>query len=70
VAERAEDVLHATQPYPGDQDVAAGRRFVVYVTSDTEHVILDNHTDEDVFIRTEFLHDRSFDLAAWYTHQR
>ncbi|KAJ7719396.1 hypothetical protein B0H16DRAFT_1222377, partial [Mycena metata] len=68
--ECTERVLHAAQPYSGDGDIVEGRRFLVYGTSETEHVICDNHTDEDVFIRTDFLHDPAFDLAAWYTHQR
>ncbi|KAJ7660151.1 hypothetical protein DFH06DRAFT_988979, partial [Mycena polygramma] len=49
---------------------AGGRRFLVYVTSDTESVICDNHTGEDVLIRTELLRNPVFDLAAWYTHLR
>ncbi|KAJ7695303.1 hypothetical protein B0H16DRAFT_1240325, partial [Mycena metata] len=68
--ECAERVLHAAQPYPGDGEVPDGRRFLVYSTSETEHVICDNHTDDDVFIRTELLKDPEFDLAAWFTHQR
>ncbi|KAJ7129925.1 hypothetical protein C8R46DRAFT_925191, partial [Mycena filopes] len=51
-------------------EIVKGRRFLVYSTSETEHVICDNHTGEDVSIRTDFLNDPAFDLPAWYTHQR
>ncbi|KAJ6627302.1 hypothetical protein B0H10DRAFT_2210677 [Mycena sp. CBHHK59/15] len=65
-----ERLLHYAQPYPRDEEIQVEWRFLIYSTSDTEHVILDNQMGEDVFIRTELLQDPSFDLVQWYTHHR
>ncbi|KAF8190712.1 hypothetical protein K438DRAFT_1971012 [Mycena galopus ATCC 62051] len=66
----AEAFLQAGQPYLGDDHIQAEERFLVYQTSDTEHVIMDNMIDEDVLIPTRFIRDADFDIIAWYTAHR
>jgi hypothetical protein len=45
----AEAFLQHGQPYPGVDHIQDEQRFLVYQTSDTEHVVMDNMIDEDVF---------------------
>ncbi|KAJ7634018.1 hypothetical protein B0H17DRAFT_1149768 [Mycena rosella] len=53
-------------PFPGENDVQEENRFLVYTTTDTQHVIMDNMTGEDVLIETEYLEDPSFQIGFWY----
>ncbi|KAJ7507794.1 hypothetical protein B0H11DRAFT_1611493, partial [Mycena galericulata] len=66
----AEAFLQHGQPYLGDDHIQTESRFLVYQTSDTEHVIMDNMTNEDVLIPTRFILDSSFDIIAWYSAHR
>ncbi|KAJ7022233.1 hypothetical protein C8F04DRAFT_892093, partial [Mycena alexandri] len=65
-----EAFLQAGQPYPGDNHVQNDSRFLVYQTSDTEHVVLDNMTDTDTFISSSDIRDLDFDVIAWYAGER
>lgn len=65
-----EAFLQFGQPYPGDDHVQTEPRFLVYQTSDTEHVVMDNMVDGDVLIPTQFILDDSFDIIAWYAAHR
>ncbi|KAJ7203300.1 hypothetical protein GGX14DRAFT_652149 [Mycena pura] len=62
----AEAFLQAGQPYPGDDHIQDERRFLVYQTSDTEHIVMDNMTDNDVLISTHHIRDTDFDIIEWY----
>lgn len=60
----AEAFLQHGQPYSGDNHVQEKRCFLVYQTSDMEHIIIDNMIDEDVLIPTQFLCDHNFDMVC------
>ncbi|KAJ7491613.1 hypothetical protein B0H11DRAFT_1911879 [Mycena galericulata] len=45
----SEAFLQHGQPYPGDDRIQEEQRFLVYQTSDMEHVIMDNMIDEIIF---------------------
>ncbi|KAG6810451.1 hypothetical protein H0H93_014960, partial [Arthromyces matolae] len=67
-ATRAEYLLHSQQPYPGDdifKDVK-GRRFLVYRTSDTEYVIMDDKRQEDYLVEDWLITSEDFPLALHY----
>ncbi|KAJ7089978.1 hypothetical protein C8R44DRAFT_751228 [Mycena epipterygia] len=66
----AENTLHLAQPFPGDDACQTEKRFLIYQVSDSEHIVMDNKTDQDVLIRTEYLLDPCFDLGSWYADQR
>ncbi|KAJ7016541.1 hypothetical protein C8F04DRAFT_875385, partial [Mycena alexandri] len=65
-----ETFLQAGQPYPGDDQVQAEQRFLVYQTSDTHHIVMDNMLDQDVPLATRFVRDLDFDIVAWYAAHR
>ncbi|KAJ7181753.1 hypothetical protein C8R43DRAFT_828116, partial [Mycena crocata] len=65
-----EAFLQHGQPYPGDDHVQGGSRFMVYQTSDTEHIVMDNMLDIDTFIPTAYIRDVEFDVVAWYAAER
>lgn len=66
----AENTLHLAQPFPGDDACQTEKRFLIYQVSDSEHIVMDNKTDQEVLIRTEYLVDPGFDLGSWYADQR
>ncbi|KAJ7214744.1 hypothetical protein C8J57DRAFT_949589, partial [Mycena rebaudengoi] len=69
-AKYAEVILQMAQPYPGDKSSQIEKRFLIYRTSDTEHVIMDNSTGEDVLIPSGFLENPLFTLGGWYAEKR
>jgi hypothetical protein len=65
----AEAFLQHGQPYPGDDHIQ-DERFLVYQTSEMEHIVMDSMIDEDVPIPTAFICDDKFDIIAWYAAHR
>ncbi|KAF7318315.1 hypothetical protein HMN09_00340300 [Mycena chlorophos] len=51
------DILRASQPYPGDVDDVDNTRFVVYRTSDTEHVLVDSMANVDTRFPSKWVDD-------------
>ncbi|KAG1850686.1 hypothetical protein F4604DRAFT_1592793 [Suillus subluteus] len=71
-AERAQQLLALQAQYPGDdlsnEDTFTGQRFVVYQTSDTNHVIMDGARRlEDDLLVPSYLTNPKFCLTDWYT---
>ncbi|KAJ7631827.1 hypothetical protein B0H17DRAFT_1282872 [Mycena rosella] len=66
----SELALEIAQPFPGEDDVQEGNRFLVYATTETQYVIMDNRTGEDVLIEAESLEDPLFQIGFWYACKR
>ncbi|KAJ7257637.1 hypothetical protein C8J57DRAFT_1234783 [Mycena rebaudengoi] len=62
--------LQHGQLYPGDDHIQEEQRFVVYQTSATKHVIMDNMINEDVLVPTPLILTPAFDISAWYAAHR
>ncbi|KAJ7362726.1 hypothetical protein DFH08DRAFT_642493, partial [Mycena albidolilacea] len=70
VAQFAEFALHMSQPFPGETESQTEKRFLIYQVSETEHVIMDNLTADDVVIPSEYLRNPAFTFGLWYAQKR
>ena len=64
-------MLQAAQPYPGDspsstEDNFEEKRFLLYLISDHEYVIMDSERDEQLTLEVHLLHNPDFMPALWY----
>ncbi|KAJ7658986.1 hypothetical protein B0H17DRAFT_1145402 [Mycena rosella] len=69
-------MLQSAQPYPGDlrpldpDKCFDEKRFLMYLVSDTEYIILDHQNGTDLTISVESLHNPDFMPALWYAQAR
>ncbi|KAJ7120111.1 hypothetical protein C8R44DRAFT_736964 [Mycena epipterygia] len=69
-------LLQEAQPYPGDVnpvepgDGFDSKRFLMYLISDDEYIVMDNESDFELTLSSSLLHDESFKPALWYAQAR
>ncbi|KAF7371768.1 CCHC-type domain-containing protein [Mycena venus] len=74
-AQHAMLALHYAQPYPGEEPMDEDERFEterfgVHRLNETQHVIFDHRTDEDVLIYSYLLATPEFQMGLWYSKER
>lgn len=74
-AQRATQLLEKHAPYccgPGKSEIGEDciyGGFCVYRVSDSQHVIMNDYTDDDLLVDSSNLQDPNFDLPRWYQAQ-
>jgi hypothetical protein len=69
-------MLQAAQPYLGDHSTYNpdepfdDQRFLIYLISDSEYIVMDSEHDEGITLKVELMHNEGFLPALWYAQAR